>query len=160
MIWSVYAAELLFLVTLRNEIDVNATMWDEIPGWEAPQKISLKKTIFEEERAFWSSELLSQFSYRFSVFPDNFTSIYTKKSKKFGWFQKKLWQPKVGHRKFLRSKIFDFHFHTIFNEFFWDQKFRNFSISKFSKIFIENCMKMKIEIFRSQKFSSSNFKLS
>ena len=63
-----------------------------------------------------------------------------------------------------KSKILDlenFHFHSIFNENFWnfwDRKFRKFSISDFSKIFIGKCMKMKIfEIENFRKISISIF---
>ena len=53
----------------------------------------------------------------------------------------------------MKSKIFDFHFHTIFNEKNWDEKNpKIFDLGNF-EIFIENYMKMKID----EKISKSKF---
>ena len=93
-----------------------------------------KMATFEEGRAFWSSELLSQFSYRFSVFPDNFTSIYKKKSKSLDDFKKSYDNLKLDL------------------ENFWDRKFSIF-------IFIQFPMKI-FEISEIEKFRncwSQNF---
>ena len=84
-----------------------------------------------------------------------FHKIFTKFYKK----RKRLAPPKVKKYFWSRSKKSIFHFHTIFNEKFrkfFDLIFHtilneNFEIGNFeidfSKFFIGNCMKMKIENF-------------
>ena len=94
-----------------------------------------------------------------------FLHRFIKKNIVFFWKRKKLETCFENFRKFskiLRSKKIDFfeifHWHLYENEKFWDRKNRKFSISKISKIFIGNWMKIEIENFRSQKFSDANFK--
>ena len=84
-----------------------------------------------------------QFSYRFSVFPDNFTMIYKKKIEKIGGFQKKLWQLEVAPRKLLWVlKFFEkiSNFRTFSKTWFFDFNRNSFEnrkilISKNFKIF-------------------------
>ena len=83
-----------------------------------------------------------------------------KKNRKVRAISKKVMKTQNRTSKILRSKNFDFHFHTISSENFRNFQDRKFSKFVISKIFIENCMKMKIEVFRSQNFSRSNFRLS
>ena len=108
-----------------------------------------------------ASQLLrGQFSYRFSVFPDNFTMIYKKNIEKIGWFQKTLWQLKVGSRKCLTILTILRNFRKFSKTWFFD--FNRNSFENLKLMFWKNFEFFEIfsKFSNSQKQSRPDFKLS